>query len=209
MDLLSPGEEYMAADIDAIERNLRSFYDFQDKAVVHIGAGGGQLIGYADIARSVLAVDIDGETASRLQSIVLERGLSNKFNIEVADMLSISAEADVVFFELCLHEMLDPGKALAHACSFAPEIVVIDHHPDSRWAWYILESEKAERSWDAARKMKVIREKSYDAEQCFSNYSELLAKVEVMGEEAIARISEFIDKCDITVEMKYTLAIVI
>ena len=198
----------MATDIEAIERNLRSFYNFRDKAVVHVGAGGGQLIGYADTARSVLAVDIDQEAVLRLEAAVMEKGLSNKFNIELADILSITAEADVVLFELCLHEMPDPGKALMHARSLAPEMLIIDHHPDSRWAWYILESEKASRSWVAAREMNVIREESYNAEQYFSNYSELLSRVEVMGDEAVARISEFIDESSIVIEMKYTVALV-
>ncbi|MBN1164321.1 MAG: hypothetical protein JXB45_07065, partial [Candidatus Krumholzibacteriota bacterium] len=136
-----------------------------------------------------------------------EKGLSNKFNIKVADILSISAEADVVFFEFCLHEMSDPGKALKRAQSLAPNILVIDHHPNSQWAWYVLESEKASRSWEAARKLNVIQEKSFNAEQYFSNYSDLLKKVEVMGDLAIARISDFMGKSKITINMMYTLAL--
>jgi 2-polyprenyl-3-methyl-5-hydroxy-6-metoxy-1,4-benzoquinol methylase len=197
----------MATDIEAVERNLRSFYDFQDKAVVHVGAGGGQLIGYSEITRSVLAVDIDKSAISRLDASVQEKGLSNKFKIQVADILSIYTEADVVLFEFCLHEMSDPGKALKHARSLAPNILVIDHHPDSQWAWYVLENEKASRSWDATRKLNVIQEESFNAEQYFSNYSDLLAKVKVMGDLAIARISDFIGKCNITIEMKYTIAL--
>jgi 2-polyprenyl-3-methyl-5-hydroxy-6-metoxy-1,4-benzoquinol methylase len=54
----------MATDIGAIERNLQSFYDFQDKSVIHVGAGGGQLIGYAAITRSVLAIDIARKVSS-------------------------------------------------------------------------------------------------------------------------------------------------
>ncbi len=197
----------MATDIEAVERNLRSFYDFHDKIVVHVGAGGGQLIGYSEITRSVLAVDIDEKAASELEASVRAKGLSHKFGIEVADILSISAEADVVFFEFCLHEMPDPGKALKHARSLAPDILIIDHHPDSQWAWYVLESEKAGRSWNEARKFNVIREKSFNAEQYFSNYSELLAKVEVMGDLAISRISDFAGESDITIKMKYTIAL--
>lgn len=197
----------MATDIEAVERNLTSFYDFKDKAVVHVGAGGGQLIGYSEVARSVLAVDIDEEAASQLDEAVRGKGLAQKFEIQVADILSVSAEADVVYFELCLHEMPDPEKALKHAQSLAPEIVIIDHHPDSRWAWYILESDKARRSWDAVRKFDVIQEKSYDAEQHFPDYTSLLSKVEVMGDQAVARISEFIGKSEIIIEMKYSIAV--
>jgi SAM-dependent methyltransferase len=197
----------MATDIEAVEKNIRSFYDFKDKVVLHVGAGGGQLIGYSDITRSVLAIDIDENAVSRLETAIREKDLSGKFKVEVADIMSISAEADVVFFELCLHEMSDPHKALQHARSIAPSILVIDHHPDSRWAWYILESEKAARSWSAVRKYTVIKEESYDAEQYFSSYSDLLKKVEVMGEPAVDRISGFSGKTNITIEMKYTMAL--
>jgi len=197
----------MATDIEAVEKNLRSFYDFHDKTVVHVGAGGGQLIGYSELARSVLAIDIDKDAASRLEAAVMEQGLSGKFDIIIADILSIATKADVVFFELCLHEMPDPGKALRHALNLSPEILVIDHHPESRWAWYILESEKARRSWDALRRFDVVREKSYDAEQYFPSYSDLRTRVEVMGDTAVDRIQEYIDKSDITIGMEYTLAL--
>lgn len=197
----------MATDISIVEKNLRSFFDFHDKVVVHVGAGGGQLVGYSSITRSVLAVDIDKEAALHLDNSVREKGLSDKFKIEVADILSISAEADVVFFEFCLHEMPDPDRALKHARSLAPTILVIDHHPDSPWAWYVLESEKAARSWDAIRKFNIIQETSFHAEQYFTNYSELLTKVEVMGELAIERISDYFGKSNILIKMKYTIAL--
>ena len=147
------------------------------------------------------------EAASQLETVVREKGLSDKFEIKVADIVSVFAKADVVFFELCLHEMPDPGRALEYARGLAPDILVIDHHPDSRWAWYVLESEKATRSWDATRKLHVVQEKTYDAEQHFSDYSELKAKVEVMGDLAVDRIADFVGKRDIIIDMKYTIAL--
>ncbi len=197
----------MATDIAAIENNITAFYDFRDKSVVHVGAGGGQLIGYSGITRSVLAIDIDKKAVSQLEAAVRKKGLSKKFRIEVADILSVTAEAEVVFFELCLHEMLDPLKALNHALTLAPEVLVIDHHPDSRWAWYILENEKARRSWDAIESLNVTMKRSYDAEQHFSDYTELLRKVEVMGDLAVKRISGFRGRSDITIDMKYAMAL--
>jgi SAM-dependent methyltransferase len=198
----------MATDIGAIERNLQSFYDFQDKSVIHVGAGGGQLIGYAAITRSVLAIDIDSAAISRLEESVREKGLEHRFKIEVADILLISAEADVVFFELCLHEMPDPGRALKHAYSLAPNILVIDHHPDSPWAWYVCEDKKAGRSWDEVRKFNIVREASFTATQHFDTYSALLAKVEVMGETAIERIADFVDTRNISIKMQYSIALI-
>ena len=60
----------MATDTDAILSNLCSFYDMRDKSVIHVGAGGGQLIGYAFNARSVLAVDPDRIAVSRLETAI-------------------------------------------------------------------------------------------------------------------------------------------
>jgi hypothetical protein len=120
----------------------------------------------------------------------------------------ISAEADVVFFELCLHEMPDPGRALKHAYSLAPNILVIDHHPDSPWAWYVCEDKKAGRSWDEVRKFNIVREASFTATQHFDTYSALLAKVEVMGETAIERIADFVDTRNISIKMQYSIALI-
>lgn len=55
----------MATDIGKVIDNLVSVYDFTDKTVVHVGAGGGQLIAYARSALRVIAVDPDAE-AGRL-----------------------------------------------------------------------------------------------------------------------------------------------
>ena len=49
----------MATDIAKVIANLASFYDFSNKSVVPVGAGGGQFIGYASDARHVVAVDPD------------------------------------------------------------------------------------------------------------------------------------------------------
>jgi SAM-dependent methyltransferase len=197
----------MVTDIGAIERNLQSFYDFQDKSVVHVGAGGGQLIGYSAITRSVLAIDIDSAATSRLKEAVCEKGLEHRFKIEVADILSISSEADVVLFEFCLHEMPDPGRALKHAQRLAPKIFVIDHHPDSPWAWYVCEDEKAGRSWNEVRRFNIVREASFTADQHFDTYSDLFFKVKVMGETAIERIADFVGMNNISIKMQYTIAL--
>ena len=37
---------------------------------------------------------------------------------------TVILHGDVVYFEFCLHEMDDPAKALIHAKSLAPDIVV-------------------------------------------------------------------------------------
>lgn len=197
----------MATNIDAIIRNMENFYDFGDKSVIHVGAGGGQFIEYAARARSVLGVDPDQESVERLRSAVEEKGLEDRFTIVKSDFASITAEGDVVFFEFCLHEIVDPAKALLHAQSLAPEILVIDHDPESQWAWYCCETEKAERSWREALKLKVVREASFPATQHFRDYSELASKVEILGELALSRIEELAGQSDITIGMSYKIAL--
>lgn len=197
----------MATDIDAIIRNLENFYDFNDKSVIHVGAGGGQFIEYAARARSVLGVDPDQESVERLQSAVKEKGLADRFKVVTSDFASITAEGDVVFFEFCLHEIADPAAALSHAQSLAPEIVVIDHDPESQWAWYCCETEKAERSWREALKLPIVREASFPATQHFRDYSELASKVEVLGETSMSRIEDFAGQRDITIGMSYKIAL--
>jgi 2-polyprenyl-3-methyl-5-hydroxy-6-metoxy-1,4-benzoquinol methylase len=198
----------MATNIDAIVANLNSFYDMKGKSVLHVGAGGGQLIGYAHNARSILGVDSDPAAVSQLKTAIQQAGLEDRFSVIQAEFTSVSAKADVVFFELCLHEMDDPTAALLHARSLAPDILVLDHVPESRWAWYTCEEDKAARSWAAIRQLGVLREASFKATQHFETYSQLLSKVEVLGEQAIARSKDFSQQDDIVIGMDYAIALV-
>jgi len=46
----------MATAIGLVLANLTHFYDFEGKAVIHVGAGGGQFVRSAEKARRVEAV---------------------------------------------------------------------------------------------------------------------------------------------------------
>jgi hypothetical protein len=197
----------MATDIGAILRNLESFYDFAGKSVIHVGAGGGQLIGYAGKARSVLAVDSDPTAVALLEAAIVDRGLEDRFTVVRKEFLSVEAQADVVFFEFCLHEMEDPAGALLHARSLAPQILVLDHEPRSPWAWFTCETEKAERSWAGVRRGAVGRESTFEAVQRFRDYGELRKKIEPLGAPALARIRKFEGLRDIVIEMGYSVAL--
>lgn len=198
----------MPTNIDAIVSNLTSFYDMKGKSVLHVGAGGGQLIGYAPNARSILGVDSDPAAVSQLKTAIQKLGLEDRFSVIQGDFNSVSAKADVVFFELCLHEMDDPTAALLHARSLAPDILVLDHVPESRWAWHTCEEDKAARSWAAIRRLGIHREASFKATQHFETYSQLFEKIKVLGEEAIARSGEFSGQDDIVIPMDYAIALV-
>ena len=198
----------MATDIDAVVNNLTSFYDFSNKRVIHIGAGGGQLIGYAGAAKSVFAVDTDKIAVEHLEDAIVEQRLVEKFTVVHGDVLAVSEKADVVFFEFCLHEIERPDRALVHARSLAPEILVLDHSPDSRWAWHTDETEKATRSWSAVTSAGIVRKTEFSAVQRFDDHAQLLDKVKILGTTAIDRAAVYTDKKNIEIEMKYTAALV-
>jgi ubiquinone/menaquinone biosynthesis C-methylase UbiE len=197
----------MATDIDAIVANLRSFHDMTGKSVLHVGAGGGQLIGYADQARSVLAVDPDPEAVSRLKAALRGSGLAERFRVVQGDFQWVSERADLVFFEFCLHEMDDPAAALHHARSLTGEILVVDHEPDSPWAWHTCEEDKAARSWAAVRRLGTVREASFRATQHFDDHPQLLSRVEVLGPQAVERSRRYAGQRNIRIGMGYAMAL--
>ena len=148
----------MATDVGLVVRNLRGFYPCAGKTVVSGGAGGGQLVGYGREARRVVAVDADAEALRRRSGVLAANGLTERFEPICSDVLDVTVRGDVVLFEFSLHEMPDPERALAHARTLAPDVVVLDHAPDSRWAWHVVEEEKVKRSVEAMRRLGVRAE---------------------------------------------------
>ena len=198
----------MAADIHAIIRDLESFYDFTGKTVIHVGAGGGQLVAYARRARHVLAVDPDPAAVTRLEAALRAAGLAERFQVVNGLFETVTATADVVFFEFCLHEIDDPAAALAHARTLAPEIVVIDHAPDSPWVWLMDEGGKLERSWGAVGRAPAERQSLFEGVQHFNQFQELQAKLESLGEPTLTRIQEYREQRDFTIGMDYRAALI-
>jgi precorrin-6B methylase 2 len=197
----------MATDIAAVLSNLTAFYDFCEKSVVHVGAGGGQLVGYAMKARHVVAVDPDADAVARLQMAVAALGLGERFAVRHSAFEVIADSGDVVLFEFCLHEIEDPGAALAHARTLAPETLVIDHTADSTWAWYAAETEKAARSWAAVERAGIRRERRYSAWQRFPDVEALVQKVEPVGQVAIDRAKAWRGPIPIEIPMSYRIAV--
>jgi hypothetical protein len=197
----------MATDVRALMENIASRYDFRDKSVVHVGAGGGRLIGYATHARSVLAVDSDAEAVRRLGVALRERGLVSRFIVFKGTLTSVRARADVVFFEFCLHETEDPGAALGHARTLAPETLVVDHAPGSRWSWYCGEEAGVERAWQAVAGFPIARDETLMGAEQFHDYDELVAALGGRGEPALGRIAEFRGRQGLAIEMPYRIAV--
>ncbi len=198
----------MATDIGLILERLNVFFNFSGKCVVAVGAGGGQMAGYARTMRKVLAVDRDLAAMQQLREAADRLGLQDRFEYWTGDFCDCDRRGDVVLFEFCLHEMEDPAKALVKAASLAPEIVVIDHAPGSQWSYFTAEDEKVKRSWQAVESLPITRQCSHAAAQRFNNYEELFEKVKSQGDESIRRIERFREQTSITIPMTYGLALI-
>ena len=197
----------MATDLRTLMENIQHCFDFRDKSVIHVGAGSGQLVGYAAAARSVLAVDHDPEAARRLSVVLRETGLLSRFIVFRGDFAAVRIRADVVFFEFTLHEVADPDAALQHARTLAPETLVVDPAPGSRWAWTCGEEAKVERSWQAVGRCEISRDETFTGAQQFRDYAELLAKVGAQGEPTLGRIEEFRNRQGLAIPMPYRIAL--
>jgi precorrin-6B methylase 2 len=197
----------MATDIHRIIQNVIAFYNFSGKTVLHVGAGGGQLMGYAGNAKRVLAIDDNSDAIKSLESAIGNLGLKN-VSVLQSDFFEVDASGDVVFFELCLHEIEDPHAALGKALEMAEEVLVLDHTPESPWAWFTAETEKAAASWNAVKRFSIAKERMFHADQKFTDFWELHEKVKVLGEPSVSRILKYKDKKEIQIEMDYTLALI-
>ncbi len=195
----------MATDIKAIIKNLVDFYDFKNKNILSIGAGGGQLVEYARDAKEVFAVDNDLNALKRLEESISNKGLSDKFKIIHNDFYNVNISCDVVLFEFCLHEMVDALKAIHHAKTLGGDVIIIDHWKESDWAFFIDEEEKVVQSWSAVEANGYQKFIVYESVQRFADYNELYNKVSVMGETSIARIEKFINQKDFEIPMSYVI----
>jgi predicted RNA methylase len=197
----------MATDIGIVLANLSAFFDFHGRTVVHVGAGGGQFIGYAAYARHVFAVDPDSQAIARLRAAVTAASLGDRVTLIEQPFEALTQQADVVFFEFCLHEIDNPDCALGHARRLATDVVVIDHAPESQWAWHVAETEKAERSWAAVERAGIRRDRRYLGWQRFRDVDELLEKVRPQGEVATSRALAHAGMTPIEISMTYRIAL--
>jgi len=190
----------LAADYGQMTENLRCFYDFTDKIVLFVGAGGRQLLDLSIRTRKVIAIDENVQSLSELKS-------KNSVEVVGSRFEDVALRGDVVYFEFCLHEMDDPGKALCHARTLAPDIVVYDHAPGSEWVFYGDEEEEVRRSAEAMERFGVRRRETLRTEQRFRDHAELLAKVSPQGAIAIQRAQRFAGAMNIVIPMSYELAL--
>ena len=198
----------MPTDLDLIVANLTSFHDFSGKIVIHVGAGWGQLIGYAAACRKVVAVDHDVPALERLEQRVADLALQKTVSVVACDFYDLELPGDVVLFEFCLHEMRDPSAAIDLARAMAEEVVVMDHLPESRWSWYANEDKAVAGTWKAVVAKGTRAMRSYDAVQKFDSYPQLQARFSSQGEESLRRIGELQGRTGIEIPMPYGIALI-
>jgi SAM-dependent methyltransferase len=198
----------MATDYPKLIANLLAFYDFKDKTVIDVGAGGGQLVEYGRIAGKVLALDSDPQALEKLRENLKIAGLEDKFLPVLGDFFKVELKADVVLFEFSLHEMSDPGAAVERGRSMASAVVVFDHWPGSEWAYVGAEDQKVAASWASLGCFPVKKKEMHEAVQFFSDYEELFQRVKGQGETSLARIAGYKGQTGIRIPMSYGLALI-
>jgi len=191
----------VAADFAKLAESLRSFYDFRDKVVLVVGAGGGQLFDPTVQPKKLIAIDPDPEALKQLEAKLAAVGRQNAVEYVAADFETVQTSGDVVYFEFCLHEMFDPEQALAHARELATDVVVFDHAPDSQWSFYAAEDDKVHRSSEALKPLMTRRCAAIRSEQRFKDYVELLVKLTPQGPVATQRAERFAGATNIVIPM--------
>jgi hypothetical protein len=193
----------MVTDVRRVVDTLRGFHDLTGRAILSVGAGGGQFLDVYRGASKILAVDSDSAALRQLEAAVSTQGLQAKVVLVQGDFFEVATPAEVVVFEFSLHEMPDPGRALVRARSLAPEVVVFDHAPGSEWTYHTVEEDKVHRSREAMERCRIKRRAVFEGEQRFKDYDELRNKVASQGPTAIDRIARFQGRRDIVIPMGY------
>lgn len=195
----------MATDYAKLTANLLRFYDFTNKVVLFVGAGGRQLLAPCAGTKKLIAIDQDVEALKELAANVAARGMQKSVEVVGGKFEDVALSGDVVYFEFCLHEMADPQKALAHARHLAPDIVVFDHSPGSEWIFYGAEDDKVHHSAQVMERFGLRQRERFHTDQRFEDYAELLAKISPQGPAAIERIRRFAGATKIAIPMDYEL----
>jgi predicted RNA methylase len=198
----------VATDVADIVSRLTAFYDLTDRAIVAVGAGGGQLAEYARGAARVIAIDPDVAAMDRLRAAVDAKGLIDRYTFLRDDFLAVRPRGDVVLFEFCLHLLADPERALVHASQLAPDVVVLDHAPGSQWMWCAAEETGVAAAWTAVARRNVRRTLDVSATQRFRDFGELEAKLSAQPPASRERIERLRGQRDISIDMPYRLALI-
>lgn len=195
----------MAVDYAKLTNDLKEFYDFANKVVLYVGVGGRPLLDFTTKAKRVIAIDKNPSAIQGLDKIIAMNGVNNSVGMIPSRFEDVEVPGDVVYFEFCLHEMVDPAGALRHAHSLAPEVVVFDHSPDSPWMYYAAEEDCVQRSAEAMECFGIRQHRKYQTEQRFKDCGELFIKFAAQSPLAFERSRQFYDAMDFAIPMDYEL----
>lgn len=197
----------MAVDRAQLSASLHSFYDFAGKVVLCVGAGHGQLLDPNVVTAETVLIDRDQNSFASQSATNPTSEPSRRLRTVVADFEDVNIQADVVYFEFCLHEMEDPRQAIHHARTLAPDLVIFEHLPSSEWVFYAAEEEKVCRSAQVLSQFPVKRRQNVFADQTFAAYSDLVSKLSPQGERAMQRAVRLSQETNIVIPMKCTLVL--
>ena len=155
----------------------------------------------------LIAVDHDPSTTERLARTIAAHELEGKVTVITGDFLAVELRGDVVLLEFCLHEMSDPRAAIDCARKTASDVVVIDHAPESKWAWYANEEDDMARAWDAVAAARPRMEAAYEALQRFGDHGELRDRLSACGPVSRRRIDVLDGRAPIAIAMPYRIAL--
>jgi ubiquinone/menaquinone biosynthesis C-methylase UbiE len=195
----------LVVDRNELTANLTRFYDFKGKNVLYVGAGGGQLLGPDSGVKEVVAIDSNGEALEGFRKEAKTKWAGIPIRFAPHKFESVGLRGDVTYFEFCLHEMADPRKALEHARSLGPDIVVMDHLPHSEWMFYAAEETEVLHSTKAAESFGIRRRETLLAEQRFKDFEELATRMSGQGELSHQRLLALKGTKDIRLRMDYGL----
>jgi hypothetical protein len=186
----------LAVNYRELSENLCRFYDFTDKVVLYVGAGGRQLLEPSTRTRKLIAIDENAQSLMELEKTVVSKGIQHSVEIVASRFEDVQSYGDVVYFEFSLHEISDPEKALSHAAALAGDIVVFDHLPASEWVFHAAEEDKVSRSTEAVERAGIRRRETFHTVQRFHDHAELLAKISGHGRVATEKSPTFRRRCE-------------
>jgi hypothetical protein len=197
----------VATDRAFLTNHLCRFYDFTNKVVLLVGAGGNQLLDHATKFKKLVAIDRNAEALQDLQTKIAASSNAASVEVLASKFEDVMVRGDVVYFEFCLHEITDPLEALEHAKTLAPDIVVFDHSPDSPWVFHAAEEDLVCRSANAMNHFGIRSRVSFRTGQRFCNDNELLDKIRCQGPIAVQRAQRFVGATNILIPMDCELAL--
>lgn len=137
-------DDYAAApvirDLDHIERLIKAVNPRPDARVLEVASGPGHVaLGFAEVAREVVGVDLTEAPLKIAERMRIERGLSNvSFRIGDAERLPFGAdEFDVVLCRFAVHHFENPATVIgemSRVCkpngTVAVEDLISSEHPE-------------------------------------------------------------------------------